>query len=589
MKKKKRWIKLMAVASIVAMLMSPATVSADMDHIQNYQDLLNASPNGLTYFSPEADFGWPQEETTVNLQTELMASGNTTWTIPPQITINYNLGKERIRSMDIGLDIQGKWVCTDGSYGTVVIENGGVMTVGTELSNNNDDSTFDNLTVKSGGTFNSNKMTAFRYGDVLNLEKDAIVNAPGFYANDCGLYLRGGTINAPNGATKKGGILLDFHAGNNNVINGELTVDTLYPTGDYSIRSKIHVKDRFNLGSDETLVVEKGAVLDLQDNWDSLFRGTIHVKSGGELNVKNYSINEDGKIIIDQGGVLKAERLILEGSGYKIQGKGKIVLNNLNSNDIASYSSAVASTITFEHNGDCLKGKETAIKDGYIWSKCALCDKLMLRIKKVPTPTKSPKPSELKVGTSFNAGGLTYKVTQIGKSRTVALVKAPRRTAVSIPARVTYKGKSYTVTSIGNKAFYNNKTVIAVTVPSSVKVIGTQAFSTCTRLKKINGFANVTSIGKQAFYKCSSLNQIGKKSKTITLSKIQQIGSGAFQNCTKITKLTISSKSLKSVGSKAISKINKKTVIKVPSSKLSRYKKLFKSSTGYVRSMKISK
>lgn len=107
--------------------------------------------------------------------------------------------------------------------------------------------------------------------------------------------------------------------------------------------------------------------------------------------------------------------------------------------------------------------------------------------------------------------------------------------------------------------------------------------------KKITGFTNVTSIGKQAFYNCSALTQIGSKSRAITLSKVQKIYNSAFQNCKKVTRFTITSKSLKSVGSKAISGINKKTVIRVPSSKLSTYKKLFKSSTGYVKSMKITK
>lgn len=38
MKKKKIWAKLTAAISVVAMLISPVTVSADMSHIQTYQE-----------------------------------------------------------------------------------------------------------------------------------------------------------------------------------------------------------------------------------------------------------------------------------------------------------------------------------------------------------------------------------------------------------------------------------------------------------------------------------------------------------------------------------------------------------------------
>ena len=62
-----------------------------------------------------------------------------------------------------------------------------------------------------------------------------------------------------------------------------------------------------------------------------------------------------------------------------------------------------------------------------------------------------------------------------------------------------------------------------------------------------------------------------------------------FQNCSKISRITISSKSLKTVESKAITGINKKAVIRVPASKLTAYKKIFKTSTGYVKTMKITK
>ena len=590
MKKKKIWAKLTAAISVAAMLISPVTVSADMSHIQTYQELKN-HPGGLAYISPAADFGWPEEATTVDVLPELRNDDHITWKIPSQITINYNYNpnKSQFGYMDMGLDIQGKWNSGGGSYSTVVVEKGGALTI-----DKNDapgqSVTFDNLTVKNGGTLNVNTLTYFQPDDVLNLEKGAVVNSFGPYEsrNGWALYLDGGTLNS-NGATING--CLDL-IGNpeyiKNTINGDLTVDTLSVSNPPTLtpNTKIHVKDFLDLGSD-TLVIDRNTVVDYQRDWGSLFRGSIHIKSGGELDLRNCSMDEDFQITIDKGGILKADRLYFDNSSCKVKGNGKIYINEPNSNHASLYSSAIASTITIEHAaGKCLPDRNNkTIKNNFIWSTCVVCGKEML----LGSAPVTPKPSNPKVGTTFKVNGSTYKLTQVGKTRTAALTKAAKRATVSIPSKVTYKGKSYTVTSIGVKVFYNNKTIVTATVPSTVKAVGTQAFSGCTKLKKVTGFTNVTSIGKQAFYNCSALTQIGSKSGTITLSKVQKIYNSAFQNCKKVTRFTITSKSLKSVGSKAISGINKKTVIKVPSSKLSTYKKLFKSSTGYVKSMKITK
>ena len=101
---------------------------------------------------------------------------------------------------------------------------------------------------------------------------------------------------------------------------------------------------------------------------------------------------------------------------------------------------------------------------------------------------------------------------------------------------------------------------------------------------KINGKAfKVTSVSSNSFsgYKNLQTVVVGKN--------VTSIGKKAFNNCKKVTKLTINSSKLKSVGDKAISGINKKAKIKVPKSSLKSYKKLFKSKSGYKKTMKISK
>ncbi len=71
--------------------------------------------------------------------------------------------------------------------------------------------------------------------------------------------------------------------------------------------------------------------------------------------------------------------------------------------------------------------------------------------------------------------------------------------------------------------------------------------------------------------------------------KVVKIEKNAFKNKKKLKKITIKSTYLTSVGKNAIKGIDKKATIKVPKSKLPAYKKLFKASTGYKKTMKIKK
>ena len=133
-------------------------------------------------------------------------------------------------------------------------------------------------------------------------------------------------------------------------------------------------------------------------------------------------------------------------------------------------------------------------------------------------------------------------------------------TTVKVPDTVKIDGKKYQVTEVKAGAFANNK-----------------------KLKKITIGKYVTKIGDKAFYKCTNLTSI------VIPSKVTKIGKNAFYGCKKLKKITIKSKKLKSVGNNAIKGIHKKATIKCPSKKLAKQykKKLFKSKTGYKKTMKI--
>ena len=161
------------------------------------------------------------------------------------------------------------------------------------------------------------------------------------------------------------------------------------------------------------------------------------------------------------------------------------------------------------------------------------------------------KPSVPKKGTKIKGNdGSTYIVTS-GKGKTPTVqYTAPKSTAkgtVTIPAKAKVDGVSYRVTSIADNAFKNNKKITKVVIGSNIVTIGKNAFAKCTNITSIVIGKNVTKIEKNAFYGCRKLKKITIKSEKLTS---------------------------KSVAKYAFSRIGKKTVIKVPTSKYKAYKKM---------------
>ena len=74
--------------------------------------------------------------------------------------------------------------------------------------------------------------------------------------------------------------------------------------------------------------------------------------------------------------------------------------------------------------------------------------------------------------------------------------------SVSIPKEVTNYGRKYSVTSIGDDAFYGCSRLTSVTIPNSVTSIGDDAFYGCSGLTSVTIPNSVTSMGDNAFYGC---------------------------------------------------------------------------------------
>ena len=86
------------------------------------------------------------------------------------------------------------------------------------------------------------------------------------------------------------------------------------------------------------------------------------------------------------------------------------------------------------------------------------------------------------------------------------------------------------VTEINQKAFYK-KDIESVKIPSSITIIGNNAFSECRFLSQISIPSSVLTIGQEAFSDCSSLTKVNIAAKNI--------GESAFLNCNRLYDITL--------------------------------------------------
>jgi len=180
----------------------------------------------------------------------------------------------------------------------------------------------------------------------------------------------------------------------------------------------------------------------------------------------------------------------------------------------------------------------------------------------------------------FDVDGIYYKILENGNEVSVtyktyyysshtAYYESDYTGDVVIPATVTFNGKTFQVTEIGDHAFYQRGSVTSVTIPSSVKAIGYDAFGYCTGLTRVNitdiaewcnincgsgdnplRYAQhlfldgeeitdlvipegVTSIKNETFSQCIGLTSVAIGNSVIT------IGNNAFADCTGLTSVSI--------------------------------------------------
>lgn len=259
------------------------------------------------------------------------------------------------------------------------------------------------------------------------------------------------------------------------------------------------------------------------------------------------------------------------------------------------------------------------------------------------TTTPPQQQEQPKVNEVFNnTDGLNYQITAYaGKSKTVTVTGTSKKVSdITIPDTVSYKKEVFEVTAIGDSAFAGQSDLKSVVIGKNVTSIGAKAFYNDKNLAKVTFMGTaVKTIGKDAFKgikknavfsmkktftsknvkykitkctagakqvtvtglskKLASLNipatvkyngltfqvtSIGKKAlrkqtklKSVTIGKnVKSIGANAFDGDKKLAKIKFSGTAIKSIGKNAFKGIKKNAVFTVKKSKKAYYDKLLK-------------
>ncbi|MBR2229529.1 MAG: leucine-rich repeat protein [Prevotella sp.] len=156
--------------------------------------------------------------------------------------------------------------------------------------------------------------------------------------------------------------------------------------------------------------------------------------------------------------------------------------------------------------------------------------------------------------------GIYYNLDS--KTKKAEVTKKPNNWTYSgsvvIPSTVTYDGTQYSVTSIGEDAFYRSS-VTSITIPNSVTSIGKDAFIYSKKMTSITIPNSVKTIGDGAFTTCEGLTSI------IIPSSVTSIGNGAFNKCSGLTSVTLYT-GLTSIGDMAFYECSSLTSVTIPAS-----------------------
>ena len=123
--------------------------------------------------------------------------------------------------------------------------------------------------------------------------------------------------------------------------------------------------------------------------------------------------------------------------------------------------------------------------------------------------------------------------------------------SVTIPSTVTYMGKTFNVTSIGEYAFYNCTAINALTLPTGITELGMGAFEGCSALTQMTIPAGISVVEDELFYGCSAMKVV------VLPPSITAIGENAFTRCTSLLSVYLQATTAPSCEMNAFDKVDR--------------------------------
>lgn len=142
------------------------------------------------------------------------------------------------------------------------------------------------------------------------------------------------------------------------------------------------------------------------------------------------------------------------------------------------------------------------------------------------------------VTATFVIGDFSYRRIDGNPAMEVEVTQNPNSSkkysgSVVVPSVITYAGNDYTVTRIGNSAFYDCQDLTSVTLPSTVTSIGEHAFYNVNNIKKIEFTGSSISIDFGAFESCDQLKDV------IFHGELTKLDPRAFRYCSSLESITL--------------------------------------------------
>ena len=138
------------------------------------------------------------------------------------------------------------------------------------------------------------------------------------------------------------------------------------------------------------------------------------------------------------------------------------------------------------------------------------------------------------VGDTLKADGCVFTVTSENPKEVSASSSGLQPDVINIPETVIIGEETYTVTSIAPKGFrYQNK-FRSVVMPSTVTVIGDNAFEGCDNMSQVKFGQNLRKIGNNAFAYCIGFSGF-------TIPAVEEFGTYVFSECSQLQSVTLPS------------------------------------------------